>query len=131
MSMENKYKSTSVMDPKLKDKWVKALRSGRYKQVQESLQAMDHFGNIAGNCCLGVLCRVARIKPEVDEHPEDRISCAFDGNEGELTARLRLDLGISKKDHDRLIEMNDGIGDFTGKTFPEIADFIEQNLGTK
>lgn len=53
------------MDQKLKDRWVKALRSGKYKQVKESLRAevydeeTGHYRDEIGYCCLGVLCEVA------------------------------------------------------------------------
>lgn len=36
-------------------KWVKALRSGKYKQAQGALQTRD------GYCCLGVLCDISKI----------------------------------------------------------------------
>ena len=38
------------MKPEIKDKWVAALRSGRYKQTNHVLQSEGGF------CCLGVLC---------------------------------------------------------------------------
>lgn len=51
------------MDEKLKNKWIKALRSGKYKQVQENLKGEvyteDGESLGVGFCCLGVLCEVA------------------------------------------------------------------------
>ena len=43
------------MDKKLKAKWVKALRSGGFKQTTDTLykEREDAY------CCLGVLCRMA------------------------------------------------------------------------
>lgn len=46
------------MDKKLKAKWVKALRSGKYPQSTGYLY--DAFGG--GYCCLGVLCKVKGAK---------------------------------------------------------------------
>jgi len=40
------------MDSSLKQKWVRALRSGKYKQASGQLKTEDGF------CCLGVLCDV-------------------------------------------------------------------------
>lgn len=42
------------MKPKKQDikKWVRALRSGKYKQTKKTLQ------NDYGMCCLGVLCKL-------------------------------------------------------------------------
>ena len=39
----------------LKDKWIAALRSGKYKQGKGALQRNESF------CCLGVLCEVAGV----------------------------------------------------------------------
>lgn len=41
------------MNKKVKKKWVKALRSGKYKQTRETLKDKH------GYCCLGVLCDLA------------------------------------------------------------------------
>jgi len=38
------------MNPRIKQKWLDALRSGEYKQTTENLQDINGF------CCLGVLC---------------------------------------------------------------------------
>lgn len=44
------------MDKKIKARWVKALRSGKYRQGRRSLRSKegDRF------CCLGVLCDLHR-----------------------------------------------------------------------
>jgi hypothetical protein len=46
------------MDKKLKAKWVKALRSGKYAQGQ-TVMFNDNTG---AYCCLGVLCEVSGIE---------------------------------------------------------------------
>lgn len=43
------------LDPQLKAKWVAALESGNYTQIQTALHTDNGF------CCLGVLCDV--VKP--------------------------------------------------------------------
>lgn len=45
---------------KIKDRWVKALRSGEYSQGKNVLR--DHEDNF---CCLGVLCNL-----HAESHPE-------------------------------------------------------------
>ena len=40
------------MDPELKAKWLKALRSGDYQQSKFTLR------DARGHCCLGVLCDI-------------------------------------------------------------------------
>jgi hypothetical protein len=47
------------MKKRIKNKWIKALRSGDYKQTEGALRAGDAF------CCLGVLCNI-----HAQEHPE-------------------------------------------------------------
>lgn len=50
---------TLAEQKKNREKWVKALRSGRYKQGTGRLHSMaDEM------CCLGVACRVMRLKKE-------------------------------------------------------------------
>jgi hypothetical protein len=44
------------MKQDIKDKWVKALRSGEYKQGTGYLIKSSHDGNQCEHCCLGVLC---------------------------------------------------------------------------
>jgi hypothetical protein len=41
------------MDDILADKWIAALRSGKYTQTTNALRADDRF------CCLGVLCDIS------------------------------------------------------------------------
>lgn len=50
---------------KMMRKWIKALRSGKYRQGKSALKrrSEDHG---ATYCCLGVLCEVAGIDSEVD-----------------------------------------------------------------
>ena len=43
------------MDQKLKQDWVEALRSGKYKQGRRAL----YKPYTEAYCCLGVLCKVA------------------------------------------------------------------------
>lgn len=42
------------LNPEIKKKWVKALRSGKYNQCDGQLRQGDTF------CCLGVLCDLHR-----------------------------------------------------------------------
>lgn len=40
------------MNPEVKQKWIDALRSGKYEQGSEKLRS------VTGYCCLGVLCDI-------------------------------------------------------------------------
>ena len=97
-------------------KWVKALRSGKYKQAKNKLKAED------GHCCLGVLCTLTRYK---NNYTQMKDFPTFGTNQvlphkivklvGMKTSRGAVD-GIT------LTSLND-----TGKNFNEIADFIQKN----
>jgi hypothetical protein len=91
------------MDAELKAKWIGALRSGEYKQGRGKFEHEDKY------CCLGVLCVVGGIKP-IDGDGIGNWSFTIDaiGNSG---------------DPHVLASMND-----EGKSFTEIADYIEANL---
>lgn len=93
------------MDAELKRKWIEALRSGKYEQGRYEFKNKD--GRF---CCLGVLCRVA----------DEPISGWAGGN-----WRFVNKATGSPNTSDLLARMNDG-----GKTFPEIADWIEKNIPT-
>jgi hypothetical protein len=116
--------------------WLDALRSGDYKQVQRKLT--DGKG---GYCCLGVLCEAKGLPKKVIEGPEGDLASiyyVFDRENNSLSAgiiphreqsTILEDLDLSKLVHTKegcdelssfLITMNDD-----GKTFDEIADFIE------
>jgi hypothetical protein len=109
------------MDKKLKAAWVKALRSGKYKQGRVRLKNEDDT-----YCCLGVLCA---IHPDVEEE-------SLNSDEGPLFVwnmqMLRNSLGgpflyhVGLRDIDQvaLVKLND----IEEKDFLEIAQYIEENL---
>lgn len=109
------------MDKELKQKWVSALRSGKYKQTTETLN--DCGG---GFCCLGVLLDVSGAGEWNDS---SFILGEYDGThrhtlDGDLGFRGRELFSIPEPDEANLIVMNDE----KGCTFEEIADYIEAKL---
>lgn len=110
------------MDKKIKAKWVKALRSGDYKQGASALKSIlakgepDFFNhNKAAKedttvfCCLGVLCDIAGgALHNGAEYPSDRFS---------------KKVGLPYKMQKKLAEMNDG-----GVSFKKIATYIEKEM---
>ena len=102
----------------LKNKWVKALRSGKYVQTQGVLKERLPGNNKYAHCCLGVLGELCGVT-------------SMTGSQSILIKGLGLK-GITKvpKDflensilQDTLAEMNDD-----GYSFTEIADYIEKEL---
>ena len=96
------------MNAELKAKWVDALRSGEYRQGTGWLERGGAY------CCLGVLCAI-----------QDSEWRGYWTNDSMYTETLPLNLNADLADRERrdLADMND-----RGKSFSEIADYIEKNL---
>lgn len=99
-------------------KWVKALRSGKYKQTDSALK------DGAGHCCLGVLSSISphknnftRMKPPSSEYDKNAaLPCLI-----QKWAGMKNEVGQIDSDT-CLASMNDN-----GASFEQIADFIEKN----
>jgi hypothetical protein len=114
------------MDKDLKEKWLKALRSGEYKQTQRFLKKDSGF------CCLGVLTDlyinenggswtqgITWYFPITisDGKPTTSIFASV------LPYDILKNADLNMADTMDLADMND-----TGSSFKEIADYIEKNL---
>lgn len=114
----------------VKEKWVTALRSGQYPQGRELLRFSNPETNRDEFCCLGVLCELA-VQEGVIAHPRtgdvDDDGVWHYGLEpytgtGSPPPAVRKWSGLTR--YAQLVTLNDQ----DGKTFPEIADWIEANL---
>ncbi len=107
------------MNPKIKAKWVKALRSGDYKQGRLRLRKKDKF------CCLGVLCNLhAQAHPAIaakEKSPETYL-----GNIAVLPGLVEKWSGVYVT-YD-LTTKNDGTEGEKKHNFNQIADYIEKHL---
>lgn len=117
------------MNTKVKKKWLKALRSRKYKQGKNLLRKDDEY------CCLGVLCDLHSQehrnvwKPGTKQHPEN----CYTYIEGwaMLPEVVRLWSGLNEsvpiveyqEKETNLGELNDG-----GISFEEISQIIEAQL---
>jgi len=97
------------MDAQLKAKWVEALRSGKYQQTTNYLKSDN------GYCCLGVLCDIQGADFDAIKEEFGSLSLAYNPKQylGKVDELISHDLA----------QMNDN-----GKSFLEIADYIEKNL---
>lgn len=127
------------MEKKVKNDWVQALRSGKYKQTTGRLcrtkpkqkGGTDETPQEGSYCCLGVLCKLyAREKHQrAFIHTKKRGWRFIDGYSksfGLWDMPPDEVLGFAKVhrvDAENLAQMNDD-----GATFEEIADYIENNL---
>lgn len=118
-------------DPKLKQEWIDALRSGEYQRTTGTLKWMTYDGvSTPRHCCLGVLCEIA-VKHGKGTWVEDYEDNAFVWN-GEMRSRSRTtlpeamttELNITDREVRELVDRNDS----QRQTFTEIADYIEREL---
>jgi hypothetical protein len=115
-----------VMDSDIKERWVAALRSGQYEQGVGYL-TYKLEDEVNRYCCLGVLCDILS-----DE--SDLFTKSYDPSKSHLTkyGDSFYELNFSQQDFLKiglseiapLVYMNDT----DGKSFNEIADFIEETL---
>lgn len=99
--------SAPVLSEALKAKWIAALRSEKFKQARGKLKDGQAY------CCLGVLCKVARIpltKNGMFPQGADDYRPIWDLLRNEHAGRT-------------LATMNDG-----RTSFLKIADYIETNV---
>jgi hypothetical protein len=141
------------MKKEIAKKWVRALRSGKYKQAKSVLKTKTKKG-LVRHCCLGVLCelyqndckrkkkkglRVLEIEPYGYEAPETSTVFEFNDDPTVLPETVRSWAGL-KSDDGRfrnedtefaskgeicrnLVALNDN-----GAKFEKIADIIEANV---
>jgi hypothetical protein len=100
------------MDKKTRTKWTKALRSGKFTQGSGSLRTTAEERSRGKDCfcCLGVLCEVT--------------DTTYRAGFGYPSRSARQKLGLGDAAMDQLVKMNDQ----EGKSFRQIADWIEKNL---
>lgn len=106
-------KIEKIMDKKLKDKWVKALRSGEYRQGKGAL--CYHLSVEKRYCCLGVLAKTLDILDN-----ENIVNIENGKKSGTYLPESILPMNIQLK----LTRFNDE----DDLSFLEIAYWIENNL---
>ena len=120
-------KEEELLKAKIKDLWVKALRSGKYEQTTYILNSGDNKF-----CCLGVLTDLYLKEKGLEWEfglCSSELILNYKGESHSLHsdvmewAGLNTSNGVFKKDEiNTLANMND-----QGAKFPEIADVIAEN----
>lgn len=103
-------------------KWVAALRSGYYKQGKGYLCKDNHY------CCLGVACELfIESGGELDKEEISPGTFAYEEYPTTLPEKVKDWLGLAPYSNVRLNFYGDLVrmNDEDGKSFTEIADFIE------
>ena len=107
------------MDKEVKEKWLKALRSGEYAQGKGALCAKHPIEGIV-HCCLGVLCEVQGAK-RIKHMGQTMLEYNGHFSGGYPTPALQA--GLANFAMAELVRMND-----SGRySFADIADHIEKN----
>lgn len=107
------------MNKKLKPKWLKALRSGKYKQGTAYLRSTnDRY------CCLGVLLDVAGVEWRGGGGDICYASGFGRGSRTGLSAYRMRQFGLSSNEVNALMSMND----IDRKSFEQIAQYISETL---
>jgi len=103
------------IDPIEKAKWIAALCSGEYAQAKRTLYDFHK----PSFCCMGVKLRLAGFEPNTHPDSNGYSNCML----LPLNTTWTDHIGLNQDTRDVLVRMND-----TGKTFHEIADWIDANL---
>jgi hypothetical protein len=107
------------LDRKLKTKWVKALRSGKYKQGMETLCDIDPDTGKTTFCCLGVLAVECGVPNKTLENKD------FLSNLRKAPKELKLPISMQNI----LASFNDGLDDFSVRDLDrKIAQAINPNV---
>lgn len=142
LAADHKWKSKLL--PKVKDKWLTALRSGSYAQARNTLrrEILRNNQSCYAYCCLGVLADLTK-----ERNGWKWINCGLvygEDEEGHLLEESdTLPTPNPYLSHDDMIFLanaNDGLGPFQDLnpvygtldqrrlSFSEIADIIERHL---
>lgn len=117
-------KEINKLPKKFKAKWLKALRSGKYKQGNGNLKTGK--GKNARYCCLGVACDIVGAKSITDKG-FIRTGSDIRGITKVPKLLIGSDYGY-EDDYNPIVEKLATMNDLTGSSFKEIANYIEKHL---
>ena len=134
------------MNPQVKEKWLTALRSGKYKQTRKILRGNEGF------CCLGVLCDIYSKETDnpwetrvwtdcnygyeyvnVDESEASKCDFLYFYGEEEYLPQTVVEWAELKNNNPDVVDSDDTTISISrlndnGVSFQEIADIIEKHL---
>lgn len=131
-------------DRDLHARWIDALRTGeKYRQGYNALCVLttgEDGDDVFSHCCLGVLSELAGATRSNYPDGFGEYHYTYPGTEGSPSENVEyktfppskwlISLGIPEHTSERLAAMNDGSDsfDYARHTFPQIADWIAENL---
>lgn len=126
------------MNPAVKEKWLNALRSGKFSQAQRRLRKNGAY------CCLGVLCELYRQevggewRGDPDGYEDNGVTVFWAGRGHDysatvLPAAVRKWAGLvnnspAVRPDKEVVEVELAHLNDHGSSFAEIADLIEEHL---
>ena len=124
-----------MMNSKVKEAWVDALRSGKYEQGSERLRSVSGF------CCLGVLCDIYAKEHDVEwdfrgneETNLQPMDYWYFDDQSEFLPESVMDWAELKTNNPSLrVDDEEYVGEVShlndaGYTFTTIADLIQAQL---
>ena len=121
------------MKADVKERWLKALKSGEFRKTKGQLARRRKKKNGGYNhCCLGVLCEIEGLektkvnRTSVDwDEASDGLTYELNGSESALVLpfNLKLEVGINEEQEVELTNLNDST-----KTWDEVIKYIEEKL---
>ena len=128
MKVERQHKN---MNSRIKKMWLKALRSGKYKQARRAM--MSNFGGETKYCCLGVLAdlyekdtgKKCRQLNENSDYPKASVAkwAGIDPRRG--FAGMICDPYVTVAGEETTLSK---LNDEKTKSFKQIANVIEKHL---
>ena len=106
------------MKREVKDKWIAALRSGKYKQGTGCLRDIDSNAF----CCMGVLCDIVDDSKWQPDGDYGRYSYVFGCEYFVGSPPFQI---LRRTTALKLVALND----YKEWSFNQIADWIEENVG--
>jgi hypothetical protein len=110
---------TTTTEPTLRERWIKALRSGKYQQARRTLVQRDKTNGTASFCCLGVLCDV--FSPDGWNGTKYRADGQISGRASYPPVAILREVGLDAVTARQLARYNDN----EEWSFDEIANFLE------
>jgi hypothetical protein len=102
------------MDKAVKERWIAALESGKYRKARNKLRNGNQF------CCLGVLCDINGVKWEQDDAIGKNSAIRMSGLPPVSISRV-AGLAITEEKH--LAVLNDG-----NPGWSEVIQYIKDKL---
>jgi len=117
--------TSNKLPKEFKEKWLEALRSGDYKQIGSELCAGGKY------CCIGVAGKVLGMRDSTLEangtFDTDNDGKDWNGNFKYMKSKVPSSILGSIRSSETVATLTH-MNDSEGKSFDEIADWIEDNL---